>query len=140
LNGNDLWSRYLVRWVTLPLSRSSSTVKVTDHSSKSHDETASTAMASTSPHGECVHCWRPLANDIILRQKCTLTECYAKVVGATSSERFVLCLKLVSNVNEAPLMNVCGTQTQRVTMLTYFHLLWSWTTDESCHLTARFLK
>jgi len=42
-------------------------------------------------YGDCLHSWRPLAKDIKLRQKSALANCYAKVVGATSSEDFTSC-------------------------------------------------
>jgi len=44
-----------------------------------------------SPYGDCLHSWRPRAKDIKLRQKSALANCYAKVVGATSSEDFTSC-------------------------------------------------
>ena len=47
--GNDLWLRYLATWFIFIMSWSSSKVKVTGQSSS---------------HGERVHCWRHLANDI----------------------------------------------------------------------------
>jgi len=50
------------------------------------DKTTATAVHTV--NGECKHCWRPLANENKLRQKCALADCDAEVVGATSSDSF----------------------------------------------------
>jgi len=51
------WSFTLTQYVG-HFHRSRSYVKVQGHSS----------TGERSPHGECVHCWRPLANQIKLRR------------------------------------------------------------------------
>jgi len=56
-----------------PLSRYNLKVKVIDNSSCLQDETAAALASIRSPHGECVHCWRPLANKVKVQWKCALT-------------------------------------------------------------------
>ena len=66
--------------------RSRSLVKVQGHRLTWWNNINSAGLCSL--HSECVHSWRPLANEIKLWWKCALTKCCAEMVGATSSESF----------------------------------------------------